>query len=755
MKKFLVFLPFCVFILLSGVFFKDFFVYGKLPIPSDTIIGLYHPFRDLYANDYPRGVPFKNSLITDPVRQQYPWRLLGVDQMKNLKLPLWNPYEMAGTPLLGNIQNAAFYPFNALLFLLPFQLGWSFLIVFQVILGGLFLYFYLRKQKLDILPSLFGAISYSLSGFSIAWLEWGTIGQVALWLPLILLSVDEIFNNSKSRNKRGIVWFLVLTLSFITAFFAGHLQTFFYLYLVSLTYFIIRWFQNKRPIKVLLFFLVSTIIFIIITSIQWIPAIQLISESARAIDQSNNWEKEGWFIPFVHVIQFIAPDFFGNPTTLNYWGTWNYGELVGYIGILPLLFAVYGIFIKKNSTLWFFIAVFVISFIFAFPTGISSLIYKFSIPFFSSAQPTRLLFLIDFSLCVLSAFGFTAFLKNPHKKFFLVPGLFFLLFGFLWTGVLFKLFPMPADFLLTAKRNLIFPSLFFTFSIIGLFMLFLFRGNKKAFFSIAAILVVCSTLDLFRFGWKFTPFTSSSYLFPTTKLISFLQKQEKPFRIMTTSSEILPPNFSVAYKIESIDGYDPLYLLSYGQLIVASERGEPNISPPFGFNRIITPQKYNSKIINMLGVKYVLTFTDITSVGYKKVFQEGKTKIFENSNATPRIVFVSNVETAESRQDAINQIFLASFDSKQTAVVEDSNGEISRKSYEVGTIVSSVFEENKITIQTENKDKGFLVLFDTFYKSWHATIDGNNVPIYRTNFNFRGIEVPAGIHKIIFSPYLF
>src|SRR5438067_96109 len=101
-----------------AAFFSPFIVQGKLPIPADTIVGLYHPFRDLYAKQYPNGIPFKNFLITDPVRQQYPWRNLAMDSIKNLELPLWNPYAFAGTPLLANFQSAVFYPLNVLLFLL-------------------------------------------------------------------------------------------------------------------------------------------------------------------------------------------------------------------------------------------------------------------------------------------------------------------------------------------------------------------------------------------------------------------------------------------------------------------------------------------------------------------------------------------------------------------------------------------------------------------------------------------------------------
>ena len=63
-------------ILIAAVFIfsRAFILQGLLPIPADTIIGLYHPYSDLYAVDYPNGIPYKNFLITDPVSQIYIWK---------------------------------------------------------------------------------------------------------------------------------------------------------------------------------------------------------------------------------------------------------------------------------------------------------------------------------------------------------------------------------------------------------------------------------------------------------------------------------------------------------------------------------------------------------------------------------------------------------------------------------------------------------------------------------------------------------
>ena len=149
-------------------FFWQFFIRGLLPIPSDTIVGLYHPFRDAYVKENPRGIPYKNFLITDPVRQIIPWKSLSIDVTSNFQMPLWNPYEMAGKPLLANFQSSPFYPLNILLFIKPFNLSWSIFVMLQPLMGAYFMYLYLKNLKLDIRAVILGSFSFALGGFSIS-----------------------------------------------------------------------------------------------------------------------------------------------------------------------------------------------------------------------------------------------------------------------------------------------------------------------------------------------------------------------------------------------------------------------------------------------------------------------------------------------------------------------------------------------------------------------------------------------------------
>lgn len=774
-KKILVrILPFGFIFLLTAAFFWPFFLKGFLPIPADTTIGLYHPWRDAFAESYPRGLPFKNFLITDPVRQQYPWRWLAVDLLKKGQNPVWNPYTHAGQPLMANLQTAAFYPLNFLFFLLPFNSAWGILIFLQPLLAGIFTYFYLGQLKLKKTSALMGAVSFSFSGFFIAWLEWGTILQVALWLPLILLSVEKIFGLQKSwslLNRQTLKWGGVFLTGLAFAFLAGHWQIFFYLAVFLFFYLVwkLAGVQKNRR-RLIIFFLSLLFLFLAVTSFQWWPGVAFIKASAREIDQVD-WQKPGWFVPWSHLVQFLAPDFFGNPTTLNYWGEWNYGEFAGYVGVVPLVLAFLSLVGAGRKKTGFFALFGLTALSFALPTPWAEIPYRLKIPFLSTSQPTRLLFLVDFCLAVLAAFGFEGLVRhlqvNKKKASLLMTlGWFGILFGLLWAfvSVSGRFWP-GASWLVNlpiSRRNLILPTALLV-SFFGLIfghqtVQRFFMKKKKAvlllpfFFFLTFSLTV---FDLFRFGWKFNPFVDRDWLFPSTETLEFLKNDPEIFRIMSTDRRLLPPNFSVIYKIQTLDGYDPLYLRRYGELIAALERGAPDISPPFGFNRIITPQNFESGLIDLLNVKYVLSLTDLDSPKLELVFREGETRVYRNERAFPRAFIVYDYRPARSKQEAINLLTAADLNLFRTAVLEaapeglilaEANSADSENSVKIRE-----YRENEIVVEVETEQPGILILTDAYYPGWRAEVDQQKTELYRADYNFRGLVVPEGKHEVVFK----
>ncbi len=732
-----------VFFLITAGFFYRFFLYGKIPIPADTILGMYHPWRDKVWDGFTSGVPFKNFLITDPVRQQYVWRKLAVDELKNGNLPIWNPYNFSGNPLLANFQSAVFYPLNILFFIFSFNLAWGLLVFLQPVLAGFFLYLYLRFLKVSKIGSLLGSLCFAFCGYSIAWLEWNTIIHTLLWLPLILLSIEKILLGPRK-------WFLILLLALISSFFAGHMQVFFYVFLITIIYILIRTIQLKQNDKnTILLFVICFMLFAAITSIQWLPTLKFISLSNRTYDLGD-WTKPGWFIPWQNLIQFVAPDFFGNPATANYWGIWNYGEFVGYLGIIPLIFALSAIIFRRDKKTLFFSLLAFVALIFVLPTPLAKLPYILKLPFLSTSQPTRLMSIVDFSLSILAAFGFDWFIKNKNdKKIVSVILSLFLLLGFCWLAVVGNRslgLEISSDTILVARKNLILPSVILLISGILIILKTKYINRFETLFKCLIILLV--VLDLFRFGWKFTPFSPENWLFPQTKLTEYLTDNASYWRIMSLDRQIMPPNFDSTYGFLDVSGYDPLYLSNYSQLAGAWGRNAPNITPA-SFNRIITPDTLNNFFPDLLGIKYLLSFDKLPENDFTLLDQEGQTYLFENKKVFPRAFLVEELINTSNQQEEIEKMFSLGDKLRYTAVTSQKirvNSNILNPSE---SVIITQYRPNKIEMRVRSDYERMLVLTDIYYPVWQAYIDEEKTEIYPVDFALRGIIVPPGEHKII------
>lgn len=718
-------------------FFIPNILLSKIPIPADSLLGLYHPWRDnSYQNYNPNKFPVKNPLITDPILQTLPWKMITVNNFKNLSLPLWNPYNFSGQPLLANIQSAPFQITNIFYLFFTYKFAWAIQIVISPIIACIFMYIFLKNRGLSHYASTFGAVVLSFSGFFTAWLTWGTVITTAMWLPLILFTIDKL------SKKITPFYYLILTFAFFQTLVSGHTQTAIYVILATFLYIIFTIIENKNiKLAVLVFF--STILAILIAAPQLLPSLEFASFSNRQLDQSYWQGRQDWFLPVKHLAQLLAPDFFGNPTTNNYWGVWNYAEFVSSIGLIPLFFAL--IAIKKvNKKNIFFLILFLLSLIFAIENPISKLPYIYSHSIISSLQPSRIIFLFVFSLTILSAYGLDNFIKQKYSKYNLIVSL--LIIACITTLIVTTLvkkniFPQIENLNTSsvALRNLYIP---FIYSLFIFLMIILKKFGMSQ--KILIIIVFLLTLfELFRFSYKFTPFVNTSLIYPETKITDFLQSQPKPFRVATTDRRIANPNSLTAYGIESIAGYDPLYLKSYATFVNSWQNNKAE--NPAAFNRFVTPEKLLNPISDLLNVNYILTFDEIKDENYKIVLEEGLTKLYFNTKALPRAFFPQQILKVNSDIELLNKITdpLANF----------KNISYSLESENINTNVIATsqilkYSDQDITIKTSSNNNTPIIISNIYYPGWNAYIDKKQIPVKKVNYIFQTIDIPEGEHLL-------
>jgi uncharacterized membrane protein YfhO len=61
------------------------------------------------------------------------------------------------------------------------------------------------------------------------------------------------------------------------------------------------------------------------------------------------------------------------------------------------------------------------------------------------------------------------------------------------------------------------------------------------------------------------------------------------------------------------------------------------------------------------------------------------------------------------------------------------------------------YQAERVVLQAQTARAGFLVLADTWYPGWSATVDDQNVPIARADYIFRAVPLAPGAHTIVFE----
>ena len=112
---------------------------------------------------------------------------------------------------------------------------------------------------------------------------------------------------------------------------------------------------------------------------------------------------------------------------------------------------------------------------------------------------------------------------------------------------------------------------------------------------------------------------------------------------------------------------------------------------------------------------------------------------------------VSFAKTPKDEMEALNNM-----DASKTAVVsEDDKNKVTQPVYDSLATISKVDNKDNHNI-LEYKSKAaasqFAIFSEVYYsEGWNAYVDGKKVDYVKTNYALRGMNVPAGEHKIEFK----
>lgn len=151
----------------------------------------------------------------------------------------------------------------------------------------------------------------------------------------------------------------------------------------------------------------------------------------------------------------------------------------------------------------------------------------------------------------------------------------------------------------------------------------------------------------------------------------------------------------------------------------------------------------NMEVLNMLNTKYVIQVDD-----KNQEFPALNDKANGNAWFVKSVKFVNSADEEMKALDKFNSKDEVIINQKEFAVVKENAYQ--RDSLARINLVE--YKPNYIKYITENSQKGLAVFSEIYYpKGWIAMIDGNEAPIFRTNYTLRGLEIPAGKHTVEFK----
>lgn len=654
---------------------------GKVLTQADALYQ-FAPWSKLAAG----GFRPSNELLLDQSTGFLPWLHFQAESVAAGELPLWNPYNYCGEPLVGTYQSAFYWPLNWIYYAWPSWHAHAWIALVRLWLAGFFTFLFLRRLGMGNGPASIGGLGYMLSGFMVVWLNHPHV-SAALFLPAMLWSVERV----TARPSRGEA--VLFGLLFGLQLLAGHIQTSLHLSIFTAAYALFQMVVGggglRRRAAALMCLLTGLVLGTCLAAPQLLPFFEYLSHSQAAeVFESMETVARGGVTPAA--ILMVDPTHFGGPHTHDYSGptgpNLNYNELIGgYVGrVLVLLALLQAMWVGWRRRSWaptlFFVVVVVVSGLVAFQV---EPVYSFfaSIPRLRSTKLMRVLQFVAFGLAVLGAMGLDRMLRrNSYRRPVLV-----------------------AVFVLIAVEQL-------------------------------------------WFAHGYNPQVDPGILVPKTEVTRFLRANQGFHRTLGVDNSILKPNANVFYRISMVSGYDSMEDKALTELALRMASGRPEfpfLSQVGAFTNI---QAF--PLMCLFGVRYFLA-TGPLPAPLRKVL-DAEVLVYENPQVMPRAFLARHVEVITDPAKRLDYLSSASFDPWNAVVERAPETPIAGATDPGDRVEMLRHAPREVLLRVNAARRSLLVLTDVWDRGWSVRVNGTSVPIERVDHAFRGVLVPAGESQVRF-----
>jgi O-antigen/teichoic acid export membrane protein len=300
-------------------------------------------------------------------------------------------------------------------------------------------------------------------------------------------------------------------------------------------------------------------------------------------------------------------------------------------------------------------------------------------------------------------------------------------------------------------------------------------GGMPAWQPLAALTVA---VDLLVAGWGFNPAADPRWLEFQPPVVTWLlerQREDPLFRITSFNVPGEPhpliANTPMFWNLYDVRGYDSIIPAQYARYMgLIQPQGDllyNRIAPIYapGYTAL------DSALLDLLGVRYVLTTTRIPNAGYRLVY-DGELRVYENLDALPRAFLVPTAHQVAAEE---MDYALRSLNPRCKVILEEDadvahaiRGPFLPQTEDCPLRPAQVvqYTPNEVFVRARLDAPGWLVLADSYFPGWKAyrrPVSGetsaesapeSEVQIHLANGNFRAVYLEAGDWQVrfVYSP---
>jgi len=698
----------------------------------------------------------------DGYEHYLPLHILTARAWKAGQLPGWNPFSFSGYPLLATNQAAAFYPPNAVFVIFGPVLANNISVVVSFVLAGTGAFLLARHLCKDVVGATIAGLAFGLCGFMFGHLGHQAMIASIAWLPWALYGFELI------RERFSPARLLLASAAVALSLIAGHSQMFALvvmvvgLYAAALT--AVDW-QRQRWRPLVMAALVVAV-GAAISAVQLLPTASILGGTDRS--RLDYAAATSYSFPKSHLPLLVFPYLFGNsvaskPYVAAYRGQWNLTELSGYPGVVALALAAAGLTAaRRDKRIWAIAGIGLAGLLGAMgnSTPIGRIIYK--LPVYGQFRSWgRYAVVFDLAVALLAAYGIVR-LRERERKWALI--------GALSVPVLIGVAALVLPHLTRVEHfmvrggprfyALITPVAAAAAGAVAILVFVRWRGVGSA-----ALVALVALDSIFTFGW-FYEWRSGSPS-PAQMRADFSPRKPPPWgavddqpggrdRWLYGSTDLGPLGMYVDITdvkgLYSANGFDPLAPKDY----IHTVGGMVYYGTPFDPATLWAP---NSRILDLLRVTTVLIDPKSTiappSAGRLGPPHPSPGAPVLRYDYHPLVdeAFVVGAVQVQSRSQVVQAIEgTKPFDPNQVALVEQRCDGCQRAATPgpAGHVAAVRWGKGSASLDVTADRVGLVVLSQSWFKGWTATVDGSSAPVVRTDGLILGVPVAAGHHHVVF-----